>query len=323
MPNKGFFTQGVAVLLKESVTLADLERLLTGFKISKRKEEFENWELGGPALVLDYRPEVNGHVSVDIVDRPWPDNMGDPKSEPTLFAAWSMGHFGPFAWPESQKRAIQHCYCWEEGRQIAPQHRAFLRIRTSYVFGAPESAPVFPEDCKPADELSFILRVVMALLRHPAALCYFNPNGEVLAERKSMERVLAHYGKAKLPPVDLLANRRIFKFENGWTMTDTVGMQQLDLPDIEACFHPDRFDLNDVGQFLANASLYLTEAGPVIKDGETIDGPGEIRFRAKSFKEGLWTPPRPTLRFRPEDGTTPPMEFGFENPAPKKKWRFW
>jgi hypothetical protein len=320
---KGFFTQGVAVLLKQKVSLADVESLLTRFKIAKRQPDFEKWEFSGPSLVVEYRPEVNGYVSVDIVERAWPDNMGDPKNESMLFGAWGMGHFGPFAFPGSFERARQHSHTLKEGAQAVAQHQGFIRVRTSYVFGADKDAPVMPKDCKPVEELNFVIQIVMELLKHPAALCYFNPNGELLAERAFMEQVLGHYRKANLPPVDLWTNRRRFKVNDEWTMMDTVGMNQVDLDDIETCFRSDRLDPNDIHFFLGNTSLYLTGAGPVIKEGETIDGPGGLLFRAKPFKEGMATPPRGTLRFRPEDGTIPPPEFGFGVIEAKKKWQFW
>jgi hypothetical protein len=323
MPTKGFFTQGVTVLLKQKVTLDDIEPLLKALKIVKRIDEFEHWEFGGPSFIVEYRPEANGYVSIDIVDQVWPDKMGDAKNESLLFGAWGMGHFGPFAFPGNLERAIQHCYAWKQGPQVAAQHKSFIRIRASYVFGAPDNAPVLPKNYKPVDELNFITRIVMELLRHPAALCYFNPNGELLAERTFMEKVIEHYRKANLPPVDLWANRRMFKLKDGWMMMDTIGMQQVDLDDIETCFRSDHFNPNDIGLFLGNTSLYLTGAGPVIKNGETIDGPGKVLFRAKLFNEGMATPPRSTLRFRPEDGTTPPPEFGFDIVETKKKWQFW
>ena len=323
MPHKGFFTQGVTVLLKQKVTLADIEPMLKPFKIVKRKDDFDKWEFSGPSFLVEYRPEVNGFVSIDLVDQVWPDKMGDAKNETTLFGAWSMEHFGPFAFPGSLERAMQHCYSWEQGAEVAAQHQSFIRIRMSYVFGVPDNAPVLPKDCKPVDELNFITRIVMELLRHPAALCYFNPNGEVLAERAFMEKIIEHYDKAKLPPVDLWANRRMFKFNDGWMMMDTVGMQQLDLDDIETCYRSGSFNPSDIGLFLGNTSLYLTGAGAVIKSGETIDGLGKILFRAKQFKEGMATPPRATLRFHPEDRTTPPPEFGFDIVETKKKWQFW
>jgi hypothetical protein len=67
----------------------------------------------------------------------------------------------------------------------------------------------------------------------------------------------------------------------------------------------------------------LAGNGSVIKDDETIDGPKGALFRAQSFAEGMSPPPRKTLRFRPEDGTTPPPEFGFKVIETKKRWQFW
>lgn len=323
MPIKGSFTQCVAILLRQKVTLGEVEPLLGAFKIVKRTEEIEHWEFSGPSLLLSYRPEVNGYVSVDIVDRPWPDHMGDPKNEVTLFGAWGMGHFGPFAFPGSLERAGQHSYSCGQGKEFASQHQAFLRIRISYVFGASGDSLVMPKDCRPTDELGFITRIAMDLLQHPAALCYFNPNGEMLADRPFMSQVIEHYRKASLPPVDLWCNRRMFNLDDGWMMMDTVGMQQLDLQDVEACFRRDHFDPNDIGVFLGNTSLYLISSGSAFKDGDTIDGAGDMLFRAKQFKEAMVTPPRGTLRFRPEDGTTPPPDFGFGIAEKPKRWKFW
>jgi hypothetical protein len=323
MPTKGFFTQGVAVLFGRQITLDDIESFLTAFKIVKRKDEFEHWEFGGPSFTIEFRPEVNGYIAVDIVNGTWPDKMGDPKTEATLFGAWGMGHFGPFTFPGSLERALQHCYGWKQGPGIVAKHQSLVRIRSSYVFGTNENAPVLPNDYKPVDELNFIIRIVMDLLRHPDALCYFNPNGELLAERPFMQHVLDHYQKEKLPPVDLWSNRRMYKLNENWMLMDTVGMQQVDLDDIEACFCTDRFNPNDISLFLGNTSLYLAGAGPVIKDGETIDGPNGVMFRAQLFDEAMVTPPRKTLRFRPEDGTKPPPEFGFTIAEKKKGWQFW
>jgi len=57
-----------------------------------------------------------------------------------------------------------------------------------------------------------------------------------------MEKVSEHYRNANLPPVDLWANRRMFKLNDGWMMMDTVGMKQLDLDDLETCFRTDHFN---------------------------------------------------------------------------------
>src|SRR4051794_572913 len=106
---KGLFMQGVVVLFSEAPGVSELERLLGDYEISGRDEDSQ-WPMGGPGLVVDYRPEVHGTCLIDICDRLWPDDMGDPKKEPELFAAWGMGFFGPGAFPGGLGRAVQHCY---------------------------------------------------------------------------------------------------------------------------------------------------------------------------------------------------------------------
>jgi hypothetical protein len=104
---KGFYTQGVCVLLERAVSLAQLESAVTPFTIYGKHEGAENILFGGPSLVLSFRPEVNGFIAVDIFDRPWPDAMGDPQTDPLLFGAWSTGQFGPFTYPHSQQLRLR------------------------------------------------------------------------------------------------------------------------------------------------------------------------------------------------------------------------
>lgn len=54
--------------------------LLSDFQIAKRVEQTTDPNLGGPALMLPHRPEVNGYVNVDVRHRKWPGHMGDPKT---------------------------------------------------------------------------------------------------------------------------------------------------------------------------------------------------------------------------------------------------
>jgi hypothetical protein len=99
MPHKGFFTQAISILLEKEATLNDIAGCLGEYQVISRCDKTEEWTLRGPDLTLAYRPGVNGYVSVDLVSRRWPDHMGDPKNETMLFGAWSMGHFGPGAYP--------------------------------------------------------------------------------------------------------------------------------------------------------------------------------------------------------------------------------
>ncbi|MBL8818555.1 MAG: hypothetical protein JNL58_21180 [Planctomyces sp.] len=78
---KGFFTQGVSLLTNGQTTIDSLKSALRqhGFEIVKESPAQENWAFGGASLIIAFRPDVNGYVSVDLVNHPWPDSMGDPK----------------------------------------------------------------------------------------------------------------------------------------------------------------------------------------------------------------------------------------------------
>jgi hypothetical protein len=311
MPIKGRYTASACVLFEQPVALEQLEGALTEFDIVNRIPEVTNWMFGGPALTVAFRPEINGYVAVDTVDKPWPDHMGDPKTEALLFGAWMMGHFGPFAFPNGLKRAAQHSWGWPEGNTIPARHGAFVRIQASYVFGnVSGETPIFPKGYDPLAELEFITRVALAVLRLPGALCYFNPNGEALRNVQTFEDALAFARQRNVPPLDVYSNVRLFNVDDGWLVMDTVGNGQLglpDLPDIEACVRKDRnYDLQSVDVFLRNTTLYVLNRGDVFRDGDTVDGPGNVRWRAWNRRTGLISPPRRTIRFFPQDGTEPP-----------------
>src|SRR6266542_4613449 len=98
---KGFFSQGVCLLTDGRTTISEIKRALLagGFQIAKEVPANEDLCFSGPSVVVPFLPQVNGYVSVDVVDKVWPDAMGDPASDPVTFGAWSMGYFGPFAYP--------------------------------------------------------------------------------------------------------------------------------------------------------------------------------------------------------------------------------
>jgi hypothetical protein len=312
---KGFFTQSACILLSRPASLDEIGALLGEFRIAKRIDDAPSPDMGGPSFTLEFQPKVNGYLTVDIQDRAWPDHMGDPKTEPMLLGAWSMGHFGPFAFPGNLRRAAQQSWEWEGARTVPEQHRAFIRIRSSYVFGAGDDAKLVlvPPDYDPLAELLFVTRVARALLRHPAALAYFNPNGETLRTAEILDESLAFHAERQLPPLDVWSNIRLFNPGNGWLLMDTVGMGQLDRPDCEACFPEQGYQPGAVDHFFRNCSLYLLEKGEVVKHGDTMDGPGGIAWRAHHVEEALAEPPRPVLRWFPVDGSEPPPEMTGED----------
>jgi hypothetical protein len=327
---KGFFTQGLVILLGNNITTDELGDYLVSYKVVKRTEASKDWQFSGPALIVEYRPEVNGYVSIDVVGNKWPDYMGDPKQDHILFAAWSMGHFGPYAYPYGLRRSCEQSWRWDGANDAVDRHNAFIRIRLSYVFGVSDNAPVMPSDYNPEHELCFLIELTQELLKNQAAIGYFNPNGEVLLDRSMLADSLRCHTERDLLPFNLLCNIRLYKISEGWSLMDSVGNWQLDIPDIEAGFPNADVSPQDVDNFIRNASFYILKNGNVIKDGDTMDGAGDIRWQAKLLENGLCAPPRNTIRWLPLGfKAVPDILLGYSSnktiDSPKKKplWKFW
>ncbi|MCA8916665.1 MAG: DUF4261 domain-containing protein [Planctomycetes bacterium] len=304
---KGFFTQGIAVLFDKAPTRAQLrEALEPTYEIAREDDGGDGWAQGRDGLIVTYRPDVNGYANVDVVDRPWPDHMGDAAKEPELFAAWTFGHFGPFAYPGNLERAAEHNLTWENADDAIKKHKAFVRIRLSYVFGAADDAPVMPADTDPIDELNFTYALATNLLAMPGALALLNPGGEVLTDAEMLGRSIAWASDNELEPLDVWTNLRFFQVDEAWSMMDTVGNAQFDLPDLEAVFKPADKEPNDVAALLRNITGYLIENGPVIEDGHTVDGPTGDTWGVHAFSDSLSGPPRDVLCFVPTEGDEPP-----------------
>jgi hypothetical protein len=103
---------------------------------------------------------------------------------------------------------------------------------------------------------------------------------------------------------------------------DTVGMEQFDAPDHEACFSA-RFEPSEIAQFLRNISHYRWQNGDILRDGNTTDGPGGVRWRVQWFAESLTAPPRPVLRWVPDQECELLPEFGFAVSKNKSRRRLW
>lgn len=307
---KGFFSQGVAVLLSEAVSIHKIKEVLQqGFEVGDIYDSSEQWEFSGPSVLIPFRPEVNGYITVDIVNRSWPDHMGDPAEDTMLFGAWSMGYFGPFTFPGNLERAAWQSWGYLEGKQATSAHTAFIRVRSTYVLGkTDDEAPIMPEDYEAFPELLLMTAIARALLQLPEALCYFNPNGECLASAAMIDELLERYEQTGLPPLELWSNVRMFQLpqDENWLLMDTVGMLQLDESDHEAIFDKNAYDPNEVDNFLRNVSDYVLKQGPVIQDGDTVDGPGGIQWQGASFENEIAEPPRPVLRWFPMDGRKRP-----------------
>ncbi|MFG0261570.1 MAG: DUF4261 domain-containing protein [Novipirellula sp. JB048] len=307
---KGLFTQGMCVLLREPVSIAALEERLKCFELVGRHRSIEDDD-APETLVMKYRDEVGGHLLITLSRSPWPDDMGDPDESPERFVAWSLGQFGPLAFPGCLQRASEQSWGWEEGAAAIKEHQAHIRVLISYVLGVEEAesddedVALVPEDYDALHEMQFITRAVTELLQLPQAICYFNPGGEVLREETGLRQGLNYAWNHELPPLDMWTNVRIFKADEAWTLMDTVGNGQLDLPDLEAVYPAEKFEASEIERFLRNASLYMLTSDEEVEDGDTADGPGDLTWRALECEEALSDPPRPTIRWVPRDDTPP------------------
>jgi hypothetical protein len=310
---KGLFTQGICVLLEHAVDLNKIEASLSGFEIVGRHEA-NGADDPTCTLVLRFRPEVEGHVLVSLSPNPWPDDMGDPEDTPELFVAWSLGQFGPLAFPGCLERACEQSWAWEEGRELPKKHTSHIRVLTSYVLGGDDEevddvdAPLLPEDYDALAELQFLMRVISPLMELPGAICYFNPGGEVLRDETGLRQGLNYAWLHDLPPLDMWTNVRLYKATETWSLMDTVGNGQFDQPDMEAVFKADSYKVADVEEFLRNASLFVLREEEEVEDGDTADGPGGVAWQVLECDEALADPPRPTLRWIPQDGNEVPAE---------------
>ena len=309
---KGLFTQGMCILLRKPVATSELEKRLSAFNFVGRQESIEDDD-APETLVYEYKPNTNGHLLVTPATNVWPDDMGDPDESPERFVAWTLGQFGPLAFPGCLQRAGDQAWGWEEGGERILEHTAHIRFLISYVFGVDEldddeDVPLVPEDYDPIDEMTFLTKAVTSVLEMPEAICYFNPGGEVIRDENGLRQGLNHAWSHDLPPLDVWTNVRIYRADEEWSLMDTVGNGQFDIPDLEAIFENERFQPSEIEGFLRSASLYMLRNESEIEDGDTADGPGDISWRAMECEDALSDPPRPTIRWIPQSDALPPEE---------------
>jgi hypothetical protein len=310
---KGLFTQGMCVLLRRPMTMTEIMNRLTAFELVARQESDD--EDAPETLVYDFRPEVGGHLLVTPTSSRWPDDMGDPDESPERFVAWSLGQFGPLAFPGGLERASTQSWGWDGASDAVSEHTAHVRLLISYVLGADDDdededdLPLVPDDYDSMAELQVLTRAVTAILESPDALCYFNPGGEVLRDANLLREGLNHAWCQELPPLEMWTNVRIFVEDDGWVVMDTVGNGQFDLPDMEAVCRREAYQPGDIESFLRHATLYLLAGDEDVGTGDTAEGPGDINWSAIECGTSLSDPPRPTIRWFPLDHTQPPDHF--------------
>ena len=123
--DEAIFSQTVCVLLDSCPTLDQVAAVLSDYDITGRNDGSEAWEFSGPALIIAYRPEVNGYAVLDLVDRAWPDDMGFENDNALLHSAWKAGQFGQYVFPGSLERAAEQSWGWAEGKEVAAKAKDF------------------------------------------------------------------------------------------------------------------------------------------------------------------------------------------------------
>jgi hypothetical protein len=310
MAKKDFFTACACVLFDRDPGLDPVAVALTaaGHEVALRLEAHEHWQFSGPSLFVAFRPEVFGYARIDLIDRPWPDDLcqNDPDS---TASGWELiGAFGPAAFPGCLARAARQHWKWPESATIPARHQAFVRVRLSYMSGGDVKQRRIPADYDPIAELVFVARLTAAVAQAPGAIAYFNPNGEVLLPPDRLATSLALASKMDLPPVDLLAGVRFFDFRPDWVVMDIVGNSQFSHPenprpmhDFEVCVPKLQLALQSTAALLVYSTTQLVRNGP-------IDSPSGQSGSAVVRRFGLVTPPRPTVRFFQGGGDPPPPE---------------
>lgn len=304
--SQGLFTQTLCILLRQPVSVSAIKQALSEFRILAESESTDGWEVSGPSIWIEAPEGMEGIGVVDSVDQAWPDDMGYEDEDSPVYKAWDNGLFGPLTFPGSLERAAEQSWGWPEGKDVPEKSVSFLRIRMGYGFEN-DAEETMPEECDPVGELTFLTSICNALLQLPQAICYFNPSGEVLRDRETFEESLQLCSEHEIPTVDLWSNVRLFRFDNDWAMMDTVGNGQLGLPDVEACFAQEEYDLNGVDQLLRMVSMYLV-GNEEFEEGEEIEDEAGVTWRMSMHVDSICDPPRPVIRLIPNDGRPLPEE---------------
>lgn len=295
---RGFFTQSAMVLFTDAPSIDRVAAALATDSVTRRSTE-PGWISGGAELLVPFGGR--GHVHVDVVGAPWPDAMEDA-NDPSLFAAWSMGAFGPLAYPGGLRRAVQQAAAFPEATSDA--HRAFVRLRTSYLVGAGEESAVLPDDWSALGELAALLRMASPLLALEGACAFFDPNAEVVLAPGAFRALMAE-SEGGEPSLELFTSVRHFVVDERWSLMDTVGMERFFLPDFEALI-PTGTDPSEMAELLRDACAYLLSEGAVIEDGHSIEGPGEM-LKVRARDASVADPPRRVLQLVPDGAVVPEL----------------
>jgi Domain of unknown function (DUF4261) len=178
--------------------------------------------------------------------------------------------------------AVGHTRDWPGAAEAAARARAAVRL---------------VEDLPSEERLpAFVARVAAAAKRLAATAVWWEP-----AERLVAPRALAEAARAG-DPLRVAVNVRLFHVEEGRAderVMDTVGLQELGLPDVQCHFVGD-LDVAAVAALLEETARYLYVEGDVIADDDTVSGADGQPWSCRR-EAALVDPPRDVI-----DVTPPP-----------------
>ncbi len=298
------FSQSSYLLLDRPVAIDAVERALASIPGARRMNRDADastgfsW-MGGESMIVemkDPRPRV---LTVDAIDRRWPDAMGDPEKEPELFAAWVAGAFGRGVFPGSMERAALFSWHFQEAKEAVRRHAAFVRVRLLAA----------ADDEDPKEDPIWCARIAAALGGLPGVLAYFNPAGEILASPSSLAESIEHWESTGQLPLHLLANIRMTGVPGHaeWRVFDIVGLGQFGFPDQEVVARADRYQMSEVTRFIYSIAHHLF-TGTRFNDRDTADGPSGTVLQAHLDVDSFNPPARMVTRWLLRDGVIPPAE---------------
>jgi Domain of unknown function (DUF4261) len=270
-------------------------------------------EMQGAGLTLATSFENGARCLVDICDFPWPDDLGVTGDPTLLTGAHALGAFGPFAHPGAFERALQA----PEYQSIAPDarnHRAFVRFRVSRLIpsdAGSEASFASTENANPAWEIAYLLRVAVSLRKMPVALAYFNSTSEQLLSMQGLADIITFAHKHKTYPVEAICRLRGYKIDEGYSLVDSIGLEQLGMRDHEFSWNGDKITRQEQIEFLINLLHYQIDNVVQMADGHTTDGPHNNLWRAEERENSYLIPPRKVLHWTigtATDGTVFPRQ---------------
>ena len=289
----GFYTHTATVLFSRAPSLDDVADAVGAAERRALRDEPKSPWFGAADLLVSIDLERNGELAIDVVAQPWPDAMGDPRTDAPLFGAWTFGAFGQRTFPGGLARACEQAWMARDVAKAVASHPAFVRLRATYVIGAGDDAPIVPEGHSHLRDLEAITSRALAILALPHALGYFDPEGEVLLSRETLASIVHDAGEQHRVPIEAYTNVRLYRTDPDRSLVDSVGMERFGLPDVEIPFEA-ALDPNLVVGLARNVCLHHLRHGAPIPSGDTIDGPGG-RYRARAQDESLAAPPRRVL----------------------------